>query len=70
MNLEWKSRSPFYPGQPVSIELFVGRMKEISRIERAASQVALRKPQSVFITGEYGIGKTSLAQTVHILSEK
>jgi len=45
-------------------------MKEISRIERAASQVALRKPQSVFITGEYGIGKTSLAQTVHILSEK
>jgi hypothetical protein len=65
-----KGMSPFYPGQPVPVELFTGRQEEISRINRALSQVALGKPGAVFITGEYGIGKSSLAGFVKYLAEK
>lgn len=70
MNAERKGQSPFYPGQPVPVELFVGRAKEVERIERAAIQVAAGKPQAIFISGDYGIGKTSLARFVRILVEK
>ncbi len=69
-NLERKGQSPFYPGQPVPVELFVGRKQEIARLIRAASQVAGGKPQAVFITGEYGIGKSSLARFVRVLAEE
>ena len=61
MDLEWKGQSPFCPGQPVPVELFTGREEEIKRILRSAHQVAHGKPQAIFITGEYGIGKSSLA---------
>ncbi len=61
MNYERKGRSPFFPGQPVPHELFVGRAAEVDRIRRATRQVAAGKPQAVFIEGEYGIGKSSLA---------
>ncbi len=70
MNAPPKGKSPFYPGQPVPAELFVGREEEIGRITRALSQVALGKPQAVFVTGEYGIGKSSLAGFVRFLGEK
>lgn len=56
-----KGRSPFYPGQPVPFEFFIGRMTEIGRITRAINQVELGKPQAIFLNGEYGIGKSSLA---------
>jgi hypothetical protein len=57
-----KGRSPFYPGQPVPRELFVGRAPQIQRIlERGAGQVALGKPMAIFVEGEYGIGKSSVA---------
>ena len=65
-----RGRSPFYPGQPVPVELFVGRKEEIDRINRALSQVALGKPGAIFITGEYGIGKSSLAGFIRYLGEK
>lgn len=65
-----KAKSPFYPGQPVPAELFVGRQNEIDRITRALGQVAAGKPQAVFITGEYGIGKSSLAGFARLLAEK
>jgi len=70
MSLESKGQSPFYPGQPVPVELFVGRKEEIDRISRAASQVVTGKPQAVFIQGDYGIGKTSLAKYIRRLFEK
>jgi hypothetical protein len=66
---ERKGQSPFYPGQPVPAELFVGREREIVRIQRAASQVAGGKPQSIYIAGEYGIGKSSLARYVRVSTE-
>jgi len=70
MNILNKGKSPFYPGQPVPAELFVGRQKEVDRLRRAATQVALGKPQAFFIEGEYGIGKSSLAQYARLLMEK
>jgi hypothetical protein len=58
-----KSGSPFYPGQPVPVELFAGRAEQIDRImTRGAGQVAGGKPIAMFIQGEYGIGKSSVAK--------
>lgn len=65
-----KGESPFYPGQPVPIELFVGRKKEIDKIARAIKQVELGKPQAIFLSGEYGIGTSSLAGFMRFYAEK
>lgn len=66
----YKDKSPFYPGQPVPIEFFIGRLQEIKRIERAIKQVVAGKPQSLFLTGEYGIGKSSLASFMRFYAKK
>jgi hypothetical protein len=42
----------------------------VDRIERAIRQVSLGKPQSIFLTGEYGIGKSSLAGFMKYFGEK
>ena len=66
-----KGKSPFYPGQPVPVELFVGRSNQIQRIlDRGVSQVAQGKQASVFVQGHYGIGKTSIASYVRLLAER
>lgn len=65
-----KGKSPFYPGQPVPVDFFIGRINEIQRIARAIGQVELGKPQAVFLTGEYGIGKSSLAGFMRYYAEK
>jgi hypothetical protein len=66
-----KGKSPFYPGQPVPVELFVGRMAVLNRImARGVSQVAAGKPVAIYIQGEYGIGKSSLASVVQQLAER
>ena len=66
-----KGKSPFYPGQPVPVELFVGRAKQIDRImNRAVAQVSAGKPIAVFVQGEYGIGKSSIAGFVQWIAEK
>jgi len=65
-----KGQSPFHPGHPVPVEHFVGRANEVARIRRAARQVAAGKPQAVFISGESGIGKSSLAQFVRFTAER
>lgn len=65
-----KGKSPFYPGQPVPVDFFTGRFNEIQRIIRSIKQVELGKPQAVFLTGEYGIGKSSLAGFLKFYAEK
>jgi len=66
-----KSMSPFYPGQPVPVELFVGRASQIKRIlTRGVGQVAAGKPISIYVQGEYGIGKSSLARFIQWIAEK
>ena len=70
MNNINKGKSPFYPGQPVPVEFFIGRQNEIERIIRATAQVEMGKPQAVFLIGEYGIGKSSLASYMRYYAEK
>ncbi|MBI4727781.1 ATP-binding protein [candidate division TA06 bacterium] len=70
MNEIIKSKSPFYPGQPVPVEFFTGRLDKIEKISRAAKQVELGKPQAIFLTGEYGIGKSSLASYMRYYAER
>ncbi len=69
MNNISKGKSPFYPGHPLPPELFVGRAEQIERVmTRGAGQVTLGKPVSIFIEGEYGIGKSSLASYLQNLA--
>jgi len=70
MNNINKGRSPFYPGQPVPVEFFIGRINQIERISRSLNQVGMGKPQAIFLTGEYGIGKSSLAGFMSYYAEK
>lgn len=64
-----KGQSPFYPGQPVPVELFVGRQDQLDRIiQRGVGQVERGKPISIFVQGEYGIGKSSIARYVQFLA--
>ncbi|MEK6776349.1 MAG: ATP-binding protein [bacterium] len=66
-----KGKSPFYPGQPVPVDLFVGRAEQIKRImTRGVGQVAAGKPITMFIQGEYGIGKSSIAGFVQWVAER
>ena len=66
-----KGKSPFYPGQPVPVELFVGRSAQIERImTRGVEQVAAGKPVAIYVQGEYGIGKSSIAGYVQWLAER
>lgn len=66
-----KGKSPFYPGQPVPVELFVGRASQIERIiTRGVRQVALGKSIAMYIQGEYGIGKSSIASFIRWIAEK
>jgi hypothetical protein len=64
-----KGISPFYPERPVPVEFFAGRENEIKRIKRAIGQVELGKSQNIFLTGEYGIGKSSLAGVMKYFAE-
>lgn len=54
--------SPFTPGQPVPADLFVGRQEQIEALLRKARDAASGRLSVAFLTGERGIGKTSLAQ--------
>jgi len=66
-----KGRSPFSPGQPVAAELFCGRGEQLERIlTRGVGQVAAGKPIAMFVQGEYGIGKSSLAGFAQRIAEK
>jgi len=53
--------SPFSPGKPVPVEFFVGRGNEIKRIRRSLNQVTHGKNENLFILGDRGLGKSSLA---------
>jgi len=62
--------SPFSPGQPVPTEFFVGRVQEIECL-RSMVLASLQKRFKVgFVTGERGIGKSSLVSFVRHLVDK
>ncbi len=62
--------SPFTPGQPVPIEFFVGRVAEIEQLRSMVRSAARGRFKIGFVTGERGIGKTSLVSFVRHLSER
>jgi len=71
MNTMQKGASPFYPGQPVPVELFAGRLSQIQHVlERGVQQVKQGKPVAMFVQGEYGIGKSSLAGLLQSTAER
>jgi hypothetical protein len=66
-----KGQSPFHPGQPVPVELFTGRQAQIERIvSRGIGQVSTGKLVAMFVQGEYGIGKSSVAIYALAVAEK
>jgi hypothetical protein len=66
-----KGKSPFYPGQPVPADSFVGRLPQVGHImERGVGQVEAGKPVFMYLQGEYGIGKSSVAGFVQSLAER
>lgn len=65
-----KDYSPFTPGQLVPVEFFVGRSKEIDHIISAVRASTAGRLQVLFLTGERGIGKSSLARLVRIIADR
>ncbi len=55
------SVSPFTPGKPAPIELFVGRTLLVGDVRKVVRQVRSGRQENVTLIGERGIGKTSLA---------
>lgn len=62
--------SPFRPGQPAPVEFFVGRRAEIERVRGMVRASARGRVGIGFVSGERGIGKSSLARFVRHLVEQ
>jgi len=62
--------SPFTPGIPVPVEFFVGRINEIEHLRGKVKGSKKGRLEVAFLTGERGIGKSSLASFVRFLSER
>jgi AAA+ ATPase superfamily predicted ATPase len=62
--------SPFTPGIPVPVEFFVGRIIEIEHLRGKVKSSKKGRLEVAFLSGERGIGKSSLASFVRFLSEK
>jgi hypothetical protein len=52
--------NPFTPNNPVSVGMFAGRIKEIEELEKGLFQTKSGVPVNFLVTGERGIGKSSL----------
>jgi AAA ATPase-like protein len=52
--------NPFQPNSPVAPGMFVGRGRELLTLDRALVQARAGQPKHFLLTGERGIGKTSL----------
>ena len=63
-----KEPSPFTPGNPVPLELFVGREPQIEEIFRYIQRSAKGKQENIFLIGDRGIGKSSLGGYIRQLA--
>lgn len=61
--------NPFRPNSPVNPGMFVGRIDEIERLESSLLQTRAEMPAHFIVSGERGIGKTSLLTYVRCLAE-
>ncbi|EKO3715749.1 ATP-binding protein, partial [Vibrio metschnikovii] len=55
-----KKVNPFKPHSPVPTAMFAGRFNEITAFEKGLHQTKYGSPSNFLITGERGIGKSSL----------
>jgi hypothetical protein len=62
--------SPFTPGQPTKLELFVGREAEVQRLLDTIGASTKGRLGVVYMNGERGIGKSSTAFAVRQLAER
>lgn len=62
--------SPFTPGQPVPVDLFAGRREEIQRLTKHVAAATQGRLQVAFLSGERGIGKSSLASLVRFYASR
>jgi hypothetical protein len=56
--------NPFKPNHPVSPGMFAGRISEIQALEKGLHQTKNGYPSNFLITGERGIGKSSLLSLI------
>ena len=61
--------NPFKPNSPVFSGMFVGREQEIRRIDEILFQTKEENPTHILITGERGIGKSSLLLVTNYFSK-
>lgn len=62
--------SPFAPGSPVPVEFFVGRTSQIEHVRGLVRAARDGRARVGFVSGERGIGKSSLASFVRWLAER
>ena len=62
--------SPFTPGQPVSAEFFTGRRKQVEELLTMVRMARKKGLQVGWISGERGMGKSSLASFIGYLAER
>ena len=62
--------NPFCPGNPVPPGVFAGRRRQLNEISACICQSAVLNPQNILITGERGIGKTSIAMAAKSIAEQ
>ena len=65
-----KDYSPFQPGQPVAVAFFVGRKKEVEELLANVRSAVRGRLEVAFLTGERGIGKSSLAAFVRYIAQR
>lgn len=65
-----KDYSPFTPGVPVPIESFVGRAAEVTRLKDKVAASTTGRLEVGFLSGERGIGKSSLASFLRRYAER
>ncbi|MER9412895.1 hypothetical protein [Mesorhizobium sp. M0589] len=61
--------NPFRPNDIVHSGMFVGRLDELTLIEKCLFQTKHKNPQHFIVQGERGIGKSSLLFAVNMLAE-
>jgi hypothetical protein len=61
--------NPFKPNHTVPPGMFAGRIEEIRELEKCLWQTKNGQPNNFLITGERGIGKSSLLQLIKYISQ-
>jgi energy-coupling factor transporter ATP-binding protein EcfA2 len=61
--------NPFDPNSPVHAGMFVGRVPELIRLESCLVQTKAGSPSNFMLTGERGIGKSSLLNYIKSIAE-